>query len=90
MSKHPIRKLASTLGLLGLSCAAAVSQSTINVPGFLKFEVYTDITGATVADLTASPNFPNSPGRTFYMPSFDTRLVYPDDSHDNYGGRITG
>ncbi|MBK7999718.1 MAG: hypothetical protein IPK15_13625 [Verrucomicrobia bacterium] len=90
MSKHPIRKLASTFGLLGLSCAAAVSQSTINVPGFLKFEVYTNITGSTVAELTASPNFPGSPGRTFYMPSFDTRLVYPDDTHDNYGGRITG
>ena len=90
MSKHPIRKLASTLGLLGLSCAAAVSQSTINVPGFLKFEVYTNITGVTVADLTASPSFPNSPGRTFYMPSFDTRTVYPDDTHENYGGRITG
>lgn len=90
MSKHPCKKLAASLALAGLSCGAAFGQAPILVPGFLKFEVYPDITGATVADLTASPNFPASPGRTFYMPSFDTRTVYPDDTHDNYGGRITG
>jgi hypothetical protein len=60
------------------------------VPGFLKFEVYTNIAGTAVADLTASPDYPGSPGRVFYMPSFDTRTVYPNDSHENYGGRLSG
>src|SRR6185503_1069937 len=84
-------KVAPLLSALGLLLGATVVQATpIIVPSFLKFEVYTNIAGTTVADLTASPSFPNSPGRVFYMPSFDTRTVYRDDSHDNYGGRISG
>jgi hypothetical protein len=84
-------KFALLVSALGLLLGARVVQSTpILVPSFLKFEVYTNIPGTTVADLTASPTFPDSPGRVFYMPSFDTRTVYRDDSHDNYGGRISG
>jgi hypothetical protein len=84
-------KFALLVSALGLLLGATVVQSTpILVPSFLKFEVYTNIPGVTVADLTASPSFPNSPGRVFYMPSFDTRTVYRDDSHDNFGGRISG
>lgn len=90
MSKHPIRTMATTLCAVAVSYGVALPQSPILVPGFLKFEVYPNIPGVTVADLTASPNFPDSPEKVFYMPSFDTRTVYPDDSHDNYGGRITG
>ena len=90
MSKHPFRTIAALLGALGFAHGAAVAQTPIQVPGFLKFEVYTNIAGTAVSDLVASPSFPGSPGRVFYMPSFDTRTVYLDDSHENYGGRITG
>ena len=90
MSKHPFRTIAAILGALGFAHGAAVAQTPILVPSFLKFEVYTNIAGTAVSDLVASPSFPGSPGRVFYMPSFDTRTVYLDDSHENYGGRITG
>jgi len=82
---------AIVLNAVVLFHATALAQTTpIHVPGFLKFEVYTNIPGTAVADLTASASFPASPGRVFYMPSFDTRTVYRDDSHDNYGGRLSG
>jgi hypothetical protein len=85
-TKSPL--VAAALALLfGLSTARSAD---ILVPGFLKFEVYTNIIGTAVADLTAAPDYPGSPGRVFYMPSFDTRTVYPNDSHDNYGGRLSG
>jgi len=84
-------KLAPLLSALSLLLGTTIAHSTpILVPGFLKFEVYTNIAGGAVADLEASPSYPASPGRVFYMPSFNTRTVYPDDSHDNYGGRISG
>jgi hypothetical protein len=86
-SKFPL--LAGALNLLLLATPAARSADIL-VPGFLKFEVYTNIAGTAVADLTAAPAYPGSPGRVFYMPSIDTRTVYPNDSHENYGGRISG
>jgi hypothetical protein len=90
MSTNPLRAFAIILNSIALFHAAAPAQTPIHVPGFLKFEVYTNITGTAVADLTASAGFPGSPSRVFYMPSFDTRTVYRDDSHDNYGGRLSG
>src|SRR5688572_10760896 len=91
MSTNPLRAFAIILNAIVLFHATALAQTApIHVPGFLKFEVYTNITGSAVADLTASASFPDAPGRVFYMPSFDTRTVYRDDSHDNYGGRLSG
>jgi hypothetical protein len=90
MNHNSLKQLASLLSALGLAHATAIAQAPLLVPGFLKFEVYTNIPGSAVSDLLASPDYPASPGRVFHMPSFDTRPVYPDDSHDNYGGRITG
>ncbi|MCI0748297.1 MAG: PA14 domain-containing protein [Verrucomicrobia subdivision 3 bacterium] len=75
---------------LVLSYATLAQSADIHVPGFLKFEVYTNIPGVAVSDLTSSPDYPNSPGRVFYMPSFDTLTVYPVDTRDNFGGRLSG
>lgn len=84
-------KVAPLLCAFGFVLAATATQAApIVVPSFLKFEVYTNIAGTAVSDLLASPDYPGSPGRVFYMPSFDTRTVYPNDSHDNYGGRLSG
>jgi hypothetical protein len=60
------------------------------IPGFLKFEAYTNIANTTVQSLLEDPNYPNSPASVLYMSPFDTRSVYPDDSHENYGARISG
>ena len=90
MSTNPLRAFAIILNAIILFNATALAQTPIHVPGFLKFEVYTNIPGTAVADLTGSASYPGSPGRVFYMPSFDTRTVYRDDTHDNYGGRLSG
>jgi hypothetical protein len=90
MSTNPLRAFAIILNVIALFHGAALAQTPIHVPGFLKFEVYTNISGSAVADLTAAASFPDAPARAFYMPSFDTRTVYRDDSHDNYGGRLSG
>jgi hypothetical protein len=88
--KDPLKQFATLLCALGLAHVSAAAPTPILVPGFLKFEVYTNLTGTAVSDLVLADSYPNSPARTFYMPSFDTRTVYTDDSHDNFGGRLTG
>ena len=91
MSTNFPRQFALLVSAMGLACGTLVAQPTpITVPGFLKFEVYTNLPGAAVSDLVFAPEFPDSPGRVFYMTAFDTRLVYRDDSHENFGGRISG
>lgn len=60
------------------------------VPGFLKFEAYTNITGTAIQGLLDDPQYPNSPGEVLYLAGFDTRSAYPTDIHENFGGRITG
>ena len=80
--------LAAALGLA--SAAAFAAGPPTLIPGFLKFEAYTNITTTAVQALLDDPNYPNSPGETLYITSFDTRTVYPNDSHENYGGRISG
>ncbi len=62
-------------------------------PGFLKFEYWANINTApgTVADLTSDPRYiANTPDAVYYMSAFDSRTVFPDDSHDYYGDRETG
>jgi hypothetical protein len=59
-------------------------------PGFLNFAVYDTGGGNDVAILTTHPSFPNSPRERLFLTAFDSRTAYPDDSHEAYGGRITG
>jgi hypothetical protein len=40
--------------------------------------------------LTNSPLFPDSPSLRTNLWVFDTRSIYPDNSHDNYGSRTRG
>ncbi len=61
------------------------------VPGFLTFETYnTPEAGVEIIKLTSAPTFPFDPRETFYINSFDTRKAYPDDSHEQFGGRLSG
>ncbi len=84
------RLLALALCSTGLASSAIAAGPPTLIPGFLKFEAYTNITGAAVQGLLDDPSFPNSPAAVLWMTSFNTRTVYPDDTHENYGGRITG
>ncbi len=82
-----LRTFLLSLFLTGLASAWATAQT---VPGFLKFESYANLPGATVADLTGAAKFPGSPDHVWYATAFDTRTVYRDDSHTNTGVRLSG
>jgi hypothetical protein len=75
---------------------AANSQVTFTAwilsRGFLLFEAYdtSSTAGTPVSLLTAHPNYPNNPRERRYMTEFNTRTVYPDDTHEQYGARISG
>ena len=61
------------------------------VPGFITFETYnTPEAGVEITKLTSAPSFPFDPRETFYITAFDTRKAYPDDSHEQFGGRLSG
>ena len=56
------------------------------IPGGVVRTLYNDIPGATVADLTASANFPDKPHVQVALPGFDSGL----DQGDNYGSTLAG
>jgi len=68
----------------------ATFRSPLLTRSFLNFAAYHNISGSSVAELTSSPMFPDSPSERLFMSAFDTWTVYPDDSHDSYGARISG
>lgn len=66
-----------------------VTDPITNLPtamGFLKREVYLDIPGMAVSNLTSSTKFPAKPDQTSLIASFEA----PMDVADNYGQRISG
>ncbi len=66
-------------------------QSWIISPGSLLFDVYLDLSlNPVIEDLTNAPAFPNNPSETSHIRGADSRLYYPDNSHEGYGGRMTG
>ncbi len=67
-------------------------QAWVLSRGFALFEAFDTAStpGNAVALLTAHPNYPNNPRDVAYLTSFDSRGAYPDDSHEQYGGRISG
>lgn len=65
--------------------------------GFLKYECWfpplrdATLTGTDVALLDFDPNYvANIPDMTSYAAGFNSRGVFPDDSHEQYGARMTG
>lgn len=82
--------LCLALAGIGLGPSSFAAGAPTLIPGFLKFEAYTNITTTPVQALLDDPSYPNSPGETLYMTSFDTRTVYPTDAHENFGARVTG
>lgn len=90
MIRIPIRMILAGALLWTAGCPDLSGQAPIQIPGLLKFEAYPNITGAGVAQLTGDPTFPDSPSEVLYLSNFDTRRVYPSDSHENFGARISG
>lgn len=74
--------------LLGLASAQAAPVET---PGFLKFEYYVGMdNGTAVSLLTDWISAPHSPDLVSYSSGFDSRPVFPDDSHEQYGAVMSG
>ncbi len=44
--------------------------------------------GNSVGNLIAHPNYPNNPRDVFRLTSFSSKGAYPDDSHEQFGGRM--
>jgi Big-like domain-containing protein/Ig-like domain-containing protein len=62
-------------------------------PGFLKLDYFGDQSTADNAlnnTLLLDPTYPDLPDQVHYMSAFDTRTVFPNDSREGYGARISG
>jgi hypothetical protein len=68
------------------------ASAYVTTPGMLKFEYYADVPGSSVSDFLGTPpaNYPSAPNLTRYVTAFDSRQIFPDDTHHNYFVRITG
>ncbi len=59
--------------------------------GFLKFEHWANIGGVAVQNLLDSEHYLLDPPDTSgFITAFNSRTIFPDDSHENYGARISG
>ncbi len=67
----------------------AAFTAWVFTPGFALMETYETGGGTTVPLLRTHPTYPYFPRERVFITSFDSREVYPTDSHDNYGGRIS-
>jgi Lamin Tail Domain/CotH kinase protein/Putative Ig domain/PA14 domain/Carbohydrate binding domain len=72
--------LFSMVAVLGLCVPFAAGQSS---NGVLR-EVYLDIGGGAVSDLTSNPNFPGNPSLETIQPTFEA----PTEFAENYGQRM--
>jgi len=86
---------------MDISSNAIPSHSTISFTswllsrGFVRWDVYTNISGGAVADLTGNSKYPSQPDETYYLTKMDSTVVYQPDSskpenHDFYGSRMWG
>src|ERR1035437_2118358 len=68
--------------------------ANVATPGMLKFEYFANTgIGTSVDTFLGAPtaNYLNStPDLTEYLPTLDSRTVFPDDSHNGYFVRISG
>ncbi len=66
-------------------------SSFVESKGFLKFEYWGNIGTVNVQTLLDDPRYQaNNPDLVGYISAFNTRTIFPDDSHENYGARMTG
>jgi hypothetical protein len=72
------------------STASSSFKTYVLVTHFIKWETYAAAGGTAVADLTNKAVYPDNPRETFYLTSMNSREVYPDDTHENYGSRMRG
>jgi hypothetical protein len=89
---YRVRAVDDSVNSSALSAALNVTTGTeTEGPGFLKFEAYTGMeSGTLVSLLTDWIAAGNKPTLASYTPAADSRPVYPDDTHEQYGGVLSG
>jgi hypothetical protein len=58
--------------------------------GVLEFSYWDNISGTPVQNLYDDPRYPASPTMVGAVYSFNSRDIFPDDSHDNFGATMEG
>jgi hypothetical protein len=76
--------------VIDVAYSSVTFRSFVLSAGFLRFEYYPGGTGTTVDVLTSDPNYPDNPALTTLLHSFNSREVFPDDGHEQYGARMSG
>jgi len=89
---YRVRAIDDSLNKSALSAALNVTTGgESEKPGFLKFEAYTGMeAGTLVSLLTDWIAAGNKPNLVSYTPAADSRPVYPDDTHEQYGAVLSG
>jgi hypothetical protein len=65
-------------------------RSFVRSSGTLLFEAYNTGGGNNVSDLTGNALYPNSPDTVRFITAATSRQVYPTDTREGYGARMTG
>jgi hypothetical protein len=75
-----------------LASTTVPAQSFFFSRGLLKFDYFggLSLTVDTIDQLTGDPRYPAKPDWTGFITGFDSRTIFPDDSHNGYGDHITG
>ncbi len=92
MRNHSICALPRLTSLLaaGIGLGTVLQAAEVLTSGYVKREVYyLPVLPNTIAALTDSPNFPDSPDAVTYIDSFASPQS-ADPNVENYGGRLSG
>lgn len=89
---YRVRAADDSLNASAYSSALPVTTTAeVEGAGYLKFEYWTGMdAGTAVYLLTDWIDAGNDPNLVSFTPSFDSRPVFPDDTHEQYGAVISG
>ena len=86
LTVNGVRDASSNTNLIAANSQITFTNRAFTI-GYIRRQLYNNISGTTVANLTGSANYPNSPDAVDYLTSF----AWPQENiGDNYGGRVAG
>ncbi len=90
LTVNNIADIAATPNTIAPNTVRAVPAFII-LKGGLRFKAYFDIAGTPVDNLLQDQKYLDDAADVIgYVTQFTSRLIFPDASHDNYGGTLTG
>jgi len=87
--KSPVSLLVALLlcaAASGVAETAATTTTIVSKPGSILRQMWKDVSGAAISDLTDLDEFPDMPSETTLLTSFEA----PADNGENYGARVVG